>query len=580
MAMGPFRKFRVAAGVGLWMLALAPLPALVAAAWFDRGPGGEVRPGVFPSALALFDPWVWVGARNSLVMAVLVTATARVVGVGVARQVAGRRFWGRRPMAWLTCAGLATPPAFGALGLQYVWSRRDVSSLGPAWLWERFDVGANEWPLWLAWFWSTAAWATPLVGLAAAHSLRRVEPSWSDAALLAGASPRQTWRQFVWPTARPEVARAMGLVFTLTLLEPGAPLVLGLRRTLGHQIVQAALASDAPGQLTRAAVLALGGTLLAAFARSVIQWWGGATSESPVDPPPRRTALRPRPVPWGRVAWPLVLTGLAAALAVGPTVAVVLASSPPGRSFGELAGDALLRRYAFNALALGLAVVIVDLTLAVAARQFSGRGRGWVGRWAGLVDGVPPLAIGVGGLALPAVLTMAADFLAGARLSATGAGTTARLAASVVRRAAALVDLDTTPGVALLLAVALSRLPAVARGALIRFGEVRPSRVEAEVVSGSASARAWRRQAGGFFGVPVRAVVLAWAGAVGGVAPAIVLCPTAETRPAGAGVVVTARENPTQAATLAVILIGCHLLALGFVATRDRGGRDEVRGVN
>ena len=42
-----------------------------------------------------------------------------------------------------------------------------------------------------------------------------------------------------WPIVRPAAARAAGIIFLLAIVEPGAPLVLGLRRTLAFQIVDA-----------------------------------------------------------------------------------------------------------------------------------------------------------------------------------------------------------------------------------------------------------------------------------------------------------------------------------------------------
>src|SRR5262249_30056745 len=90
----------------------------------------------------------------------------------------------------------------------------------------------------------------------------RVELVWEDAARQLGASRWRVFGQLTWPTIGPEVARGAAVVFTLTLVEPGAPLVLGLRRTLAFQIVEAALGSDpAP----RAAVLALQALVLSAL---------------------------------------------------------------------------------------------------------------------------------------------------------------------------------------------------------------------------------------------------------------------------------------------------------------------------
>ena len=61
-------------------------------------------------------------------------------------------------------------------------------------------------------------------------------------------------KDLIWPIVRPAAARAAGLVFLLALVEPGVPLILGLRRTLAFQIVSAA---GQPAPFPRMAVWAL-----------------------------------------------------------------------------------------------------------------------------------------------------------------------------------------------------------------------------------------------------------------------------------------------------------------------------------
>ena len=80
--------------------------------------------------------------------------------------------------------------------------------------------------------------AAAAVALAAAGPVERLERSWEDAARLAGASPFRIWRSLSWPMVRPSALRAAALVFLFALVEPGAPLILGLRRTLAFQIVE------------------------------------------------------------------------------------------------------------------------------------------------------------------------------------------------------------------------------------------------------------------------------------------------------------------------------------------------------
>ncbi len=103
-------------GVGAlaWAVALAPIPALLAAAALDRGPDGAARWALFPAALTAFDPYVWESARNSLVLAAAVTLAARIIGVGLARVAVRWRFLGRAPLVALAGAVVVVPPAFAA----------------------------------------------------------------------------------------------------------------------------------------------------------------------------------------------------------------------------------------------------------------------------------------------------------------------------------------------------------------------------------------------------------------------------------------------------------------------------------
>ena len=175
-------------GALAWVVALAPIVALIPASFLDRGPGGSCRLSFFPMALTALDPHIWECFRNSILMAMAVALASRFLGVGIADIVTRRRFWGRPILAVLTCTGLVAPPAFLAVGLRALF----VSDA------PRFNESFRPFAGWIAWFWVALSCALPLVVLAAVSGLRQFNPSAEDAARLEGASRGRVWRQFLW----------------------------------------------------------------------------------------------------------------------------------------------------------------------------------------------------------------------------------------------------------------------------------------------------------------------------------------------------------------------------------------------
>ena len=171
---------------------------------------------------------------------------------------------------------LAAPPACLALGFIGVWGTPEPWA-GPASMSLAVAGGLSleswrGWPAWLLWIWASGPAAVALVAIATAAVRDRIEPAWRDAARLAGAGPFRTWRSVTWPLIRPAAARAAAIVFPLALLEPGVPLILGLRRTLAFQIVEAAAR---PAPFPRIAVWTAMAAAISIAARWIIRWFGG-----------------------------------------------------------------------------------------------------------------------------------------------------------------------------------------------------------------------------------------------------------------------------------------------------------------
>jgi iron(III) transport system permease protein len=356
------------------------------------------------------------------------------------------------------------------------------------------------------------------------------------------------WRRFTWPLVRPGVARALGLVFAVTLFDPGTPLVLGLRRTLGYQAVASAL-DGGPGQGARAAVLALMATALAGVGRVLIGWWGGPPT--PGWPDEVAPSVRRRPAGWGRSAvftLCLVAAGVAACL---PLAGVVVEASGGWRG-----RDPQARRAVVCSVELGLAALAVALVLArsQAAWWSSRRRRSRIENLARALEGVPPLAVGIGALSLAPTVRAAAAAWAG---SERGNGLLAALAD--------VLDPEVTPGVMLALAVAVVESPRLARSALGRRSRLRRELVDAAVVLGATRREARRRISGRLLGVSRSAAFLTLVLAATSITPALVLAPTSEGRPIGPTILSLADApgaGRQHAAVLAALAVGANLAAL------------------
>lgn len=539
------------------LLALAPLAALGVATLVDLGPGGSLRGSVLYIALEVFDPYVWACLWNSLTVAIVVTFGSWLLGVALARMIDRWRFWGRGALWMLSCVPLSVLPLLGAIGLRHWLSQ--AGAWGVAWAW-------------LAWVWVGLAYGVPIVALATRSALRRVDPVWEDAARVHGASPRQIWWTIVWPVARPEAARAVAAVFTLTLLEPGAPLVLGLRRTLAYQVVEAALGST--DLLPRAAGLALWGVALAALGRLLVRWWSRVSWPAP----PLAHDRRGRRAGWLRGLGLTVLIGGWNALALAPIVSLVSISlAPPAGSSSaalrfpafaaRLRADSEVERLACVSLALGAGAATIGLVLASSlAMRATGYGSRWasaVRRLAALPEAVPPLALGVGAMLIPVLL---------AGTAATGSGSTA---GSALRRLSEWLDPYTAPGVLLVAALAVLAIPRLSAALELVRDDARAQLAEAARTLGASPRQArrslFRLRLGG---APASAWLVSATLAACSLAPALLLAPTAEARPIAPVVLALADQPGTgllRSADLATVAVALNLAAFVLAARRRAG---------
>jgi iron(III) transport system permease protein len=522
------------------LLALAPVAALVPAAILDRGPHGAFRGTLFPLALTLLDDWTWECVRPSVGAACAAAIVSLAIGVGLGRIVARSRFWGRRLLLALACVPLAVPPLFGALGLRHLFWEV-ISPVGSP---LAGDLGA-----WMALIGLATLQGAPLVMLGVSAASSRIDPTWEDGARASGAGSWRVEWTLTWPLVRLAALRASALVFATTLLEPGAPLVLGLRRSLAYQVADAAMNDAAP---TRAAILVGLGCAIAWTVRLalVFRGRGGVITTARQDHP-----ARTRRAPWVRAAAYCGLltawSGLAALPVLGLSAQLVLglqvtSGAQVKTAFGALLNTSEMHAVVLHSLALGAATATIAMLVSCGVARRTDA----PGSLAGRLEAIPAPATAVGLLALTWLL------------SAVG-----------LRLASHTLDPYRTYGLALVWALVVVRLPWMLRVAHLALGQCRPEMIEAAVTLGAAPRRARWTILGALAGpLLIRAWFVTAVLAASSVGPALILAPTSASQTLGPAVLFLADtpDEATRAAALALAAIAANALALGW-SSRARG---------
>jgi ABC-type Fe3+ transport system permease subunit len=582
------RTLTRAASFVLALVLLAPLLALLAGALLDFGPepNSPVRFSLFPLVLAVFDPLTWTSFWNSLLVAMVAACGSVVVGVGFGSSLVRWRFWGRPFLFAMLRAPAVIPPAFSALGMLFFFDRtgpRRWNSLA----WPLFlapGLSERAWP-WLVWTLAALIQGTALVLIATALPFRCVNADREDAARLAGAGARRIWWTLTWPSVRPAALVTGSFIFMITFADPGAPLVLGLRRTIAYQLVATAMQPD---PFPRIAALGLMITALT-LSWQVLTLWrlqngsGYDVRAEDERAHPARTgpsASRPWTV---AVVLHLAAWALLAWLPVAGLTSMALErkhydeSPHPMASLGvvdlvrRLTEDPAPRLFSHSAL-LGLGVVAVFVVSASLLPRVSTTTSAMpLPKIAGfLSSAVPPLVVGVTVLALSRAAGL------GARLVDAGLGRPRTGAA--LEAVARSLDPYGVPGLALFLGVCAASLPSrllACRGSST-WVEQTAHGIDLAVLSGAGRGRARWLAVRSLGGMPARRIVLLSVVAASAITPAILLAPTLECQPIGPGIVILAAdqgESGHQAAALALAIVSLNLAVLGWVWAGSNRGR-------
>jgi iron(III) transport system permease protein len=203
--------------------------------------GISVVKGLSPAVLyaALAHPVYQQGLLNAAAIAVVSTMLTMLIAVPLAWIGARYRFPGQRWLEALALGPLILPPFVGAIGIaqlfgQYGAVNSALAALGlsdpgngPDWLGDhRFAAVCILEALHLY----------PILYLATAASLTRMDGSLLEAAQLMGAGPWTRFRRIVLPLIRPGLFGGGIVVFVWSFTELGTPLMLGYDRVTPVQI--------------------------------------------------------------------------------------------------------------------------------------------------------------------------------------------------------------------------------------------------------------------------------------------------------------------------------------------------------
>jgi ABC-type Fe3+ transport system permease subunit len=583
-----FRWLPVTTRCLLVLVQAAPLVALFLAVVVDRGPEAEARLSshLLPLVLWIFDDFAWTCARNSLVFALVVSLASLVLGAGLRSEISRLRSWRRSSLATAALAVLAVSPAFMALGL--------TGLLGPAhgWPWPIWasdptnpGTSLESWrglPVFVVWVWACLPAAVAWVWLAADPAFEQLEPSWAATARVAGSGSFRIVRDLTWPVIRPAAVRAAGQVFAFSLFEPGASLILGLRRTLAYQIVDAA---GQPEPFPRAAAWTVMTALFGLGGWALFRWRGGNPilgAPTGFTAPGSKTAAGFRtnsPSAWRAT---LVLTAWAAIawLPVFGLTRLALGSQRRDDASGDSSLGALLGRLrsfgespaaelALNSLIFGLAVasgITLISWLVPPARPTPSRRSQWRRLFRPRFQ-MPALVPGIALMAFSYVAALVSTLLLERGWSNTGL---------VLENLATALDAQQTTWVPMACGVGLFLLPWFLLSRQAGVDASRHSGIDSAFDAALlAGARRWRARMLAAPDRPVRDLVrfiVVAVFAATNVTPALLFLSSESPLTVGPGILIMAGQNgdgPTWAAALAVcaVVVNAATLALAKITS-------------
>ncbi|MGH3441378.1 MAG: ABC transporter permease [Nitriliruptorales bacterium] len=196
---------------------------------------------------------------NSLVVAVVVTVGATLLGSVLAWLVARTDVWGRRKLRWALLTPFVIPPFVGAISWLHLFGSAGwfnqlarAAGLTDGTLWNVRGFDGIVFVLILT--------SYPLAYITVLGALNRLDPSMEEGARVSGAGLLRILRDVTIPVMRPAIASGAVLVFIYAMANFGVPAVLGFTENyyvLTTRIYDLIAQSARPGSLNQAAALSM-----------------------------------------------------------------------------------------------------------------------------------------------------------------------------------------------------------------------------------------------------------------------------------------------------------------------------------
>lgn len=298
----------------------------------------------------------FVGAiRNSLVVSVMTTVFATILGSSLAWLVSRTDLPGRRHLRWALLLPFAIPPFVGAIAwLQLLGGAGWINQLARQFL---PFVERNLWNIRgeAGIIFVLALTSYPLAYITVLGALNRLDPSMEEGARVSGAGIWRTVRDVTLPVMWPAVASGAILVFIHAMANFGVPAVLGFTENyfvLTTRIYDLVRSAAFEGNLNRAAALAILLAIIALMALGLQRLGSkrqrGLSQRSAPDVPLRLGAWSR---PMAAFSWMVVIVA-----GLLPLVAIVLASLTDALGRAPLPGNLTIEHYA-RALTLNESVL-------------------------------------------------------------------------------------------------------------------------------------------------------------------------------------------------------------------------------